>query len=419
LAGRSIIVAEGTPNPQFIFQNNITVTTKYGVIGTSTGEGIPTLNTYFPGWVFRRNGIAGLATAAKTHPTNNLYLLTLDAVGFVNAVGKDYHLSAVSTFKNAGTDGKDLGADIDGVLQKTAAAVSGSSSASTSSAPVLSAPSSSDTYTLKAGTDSSGKLTISWSVPAATAGGASIGLYEPDQARLYWSVPLNGATTGVQTVTAPLTAGLYEFRCLLLDGSTKAESNTVTYAPPASPEPVSSTPQTTYTVGLSVDSWGQAIIQWKAPEGRPANDWIALYAAGAANHMWYFRTDGAPTGTMAIPMNLPAGQYSVRYYLQGLFTLGDESNTITYAPSKPPYSVTAQNASGIVTIKWTAPPGRPANDWVAIRPVGGQVLWWTATNGAVSGVFTTPRAAAPGTYEVLYNVAGTYTLATKMLLTIP
>jgi hypothetical protein len=122
---------------------------------------------------------------------------------------------------------------------------------------------------------------------------------------------------------------------------------------------------------------------------------------------------------MAIPMNLPAGQYSVRYYLQGMFVLGDESNMITYAPSKPPYSVTAQNASGIVTIKWTAPPGRPVNDWVAIRPVGGQVLWWNATNGAVSGVFTTPRAAAPGTYEVLYNVAGTYTLATKTLLTIP
>ncbi len=38
---------------------------------------------------------------------------------FNNGIGGDYHLAAGSPYKNAGTDGKDLGADVDAVLQYT------------------------------------------------------------------------------------------------------------------------------------------------------------------------------------------------------------------------------------------------------------------------------------------------------------
>ncbi|MBA3706269.1 MAG: T9SS type A sorting domain-containing protein, partial [Bacteroidetes bacterium] len=37
------------------------------------------------------------------------------AVGFVDYSGNDYHLTAVSPYANLGTDGKDLGADIDSI----------------------------------------------------------------------------------------------------------------------------------------------------------------------------------------------------------------------------------------------------------------------------------------------------------------
>jgi hypothetical protein len=40
-------------------------------------------------------------------------------VNFNNGNGGDYHLAARSPYKNAGTDGKDLGADVDAVLQYT------------------------------------------------------------------------------------------------------------------------------------------------------------------------------------------------------------------------------------------------------------------------------------------------------------
>jgi hypothetical protein len=46
-------------------------------------------------------------------------------VGFVNAqngVNGNYQLSATSPYKNAGTDGKDLGADINAIMSATAGA---------------------------------------------------------------------------------------------------------------------------------------------------------------------------------------------------------------------------------------------------------------------------------------------------------
>src|SRR5213595_1111325 len=49
----------------------------------------------------------------------------LDAVGFVDRTGGDYRLSATSPYKNAGTDGKDPGADIDALNLATVCVVGG------------------------------------------------------------------------------------------------------------------------------------------------------------------------------------------------------------------------------------------------------------------------------------------------------
>jgi hypothetical protein len=57
-------------------------------------------------------------------------------VGFVNAAGGDYHLETLSPYKNVGTDGKDLGADIDALQAATACVISGACGASSVPDPI-------------------------------------------------------------------------------------------------------------------------------------------------------------------------------------------------------------------------------------------------------------------------------------------
>ena len=55
-------------------------------------------------------------------PANNMFPANPAAVQFVNynnGNGGDYHLLSSSPYKNAGSDGKDLGADIDTILADT------------------------------------------------------------------------------------------------------------------------------------------------------------------------------------------------------------------------------------------------------------------------------------------------------------
>jgi hypothetical protein len=74
------------------------------------GEGLPALARYAPDATFTRNAIIG--GRASTYPANNFFPATIDAVGFVDPATRDFRLAAGSPFRNAGTDGKDLGADL-------------------------------------------------------------------------------------------------------------------------------------------------------------------------------------------------------------------------------------------------------------------------------------------------------------------
>jgi hypothetical protein len=111
----------GTPqNLNCVFTNNIANHGVYGVFGIgATNEGTASLSLYFPGYVLAKNAIIGLDLTAFYPPTT-FFPPSTSAVGFVNFSGGDYHLSASSPYKNAGTDGKDLGANIDAVNAATA-----------------------------------------------------------------------------------------------------------------------------------------------------------------------------------------------------------------------------------------------------------------------------------------------------------
>jgi hypothetical protein len=112
-----IIMAEGKPHTDFVYRNNLTSRGNYGVIGTGTGIGNPTLTTYFPEAVFVKNVLVG--DSAADYPPGNFFPAALDAVGFLDRTHGNYRLAASSQYRKAGTDGKDLGADLDAIANAT------------------------------------------------------------------------------------------------------------------------------------------------------------------------------------------------------------------------------------------------------------------------------------------------------------
>lgn len=94
----------GEPSIGFVYTNNVTTKNGYGFYGDGKGEGNPGLTTYTPSSVFQRNLIAG--ANSSLYPTNNFYPSSI--TGILDSTFRVVN----STYKSAGTDGKDLGCDI-------------------------------------------------------------------------------------------------------------------------------------------------------------------------------------------------------------------------------------------------------------------------------------------------------------------
>ena len=94
----------GEPSIGFVYTNNITVRSGFGFFGDNVGEGTAALTTYAPGYVFQKNLIAG--ASPSVYPANNFFPSS------INGVLDSAFRVVDSTYKSAGTDGKDLGCDI-------------------------------------------------------------------------------------------------------------------------------------------------------------------------------------------------------------------------------------------------------------------------------------------------------------------
>jgi hypothetical protein len=114
LAGRSVMIAEGEPHRGFVFTNNIMTFGPYGFVGTGTGSG-GTLTRYFPGARFAANVFIGRAALdnERSFPSGNFFVGALDDVRFLKGPADTYRLSPASRFRTRGTDGRDLGVDVD------------------------------------------------------------------------------------------------------------------------------------------------------------------------------------------------------------------------------------------------------------------------------------------------------------------
>ena len=109
----STIVADGPPSRGFVFTNNIAANNTYGVKGSDSSTGTPTLETFFPGYRFLRNAVVG--GKASLYPPDNFFPSTYGAVGFVDLAGGDYRLAPTSPLAGQGQGGTDVGADIDAI----------------------------------------------------------------------------------------------------------------------------------------------------------------------------------------------------------------------------------------------------------------------------------------------------------------
>ncbi|MGE3706906.1 MAG: carbohydrate-binding protein, partial [Vicinamibacterales bacterium] len=105
--GASVVYADDRPTRGFTFTNNILRNTTWAIMGSNASQGLGTLAMYFPQAVFLGNIVAG--APAWMYPTGNFYPASLSDVGFVNLAGGDYRLSDTSPYRNAGTDGTDVG----------------------------------------------------------------------------------------------------------------------------------------------------------------------------------------------------------------------------------------------------------------------------------------------------------------------
>jgi len=115
---------ERTPNESFVFENNLVLHNRYGVIGSGTASGRATLDRYFPHGVVKRNVIVG--APATSYPPDNFFPSSIAGVGFVDRQRGDYRLASSSPYKRAATDGRDPGADINAVAPLVARERAGS-----------------------------------------------------------------------------------------------------------------------------------------------------------------------------------------------------------------------------------------------------------------------------------------------------
>jgi hypothetical protein len=130
LAGNMMFVGNDVrtaPMYGLVFTNNLLLTTRYPVWNTGGGDScsakdvpLTTIRRCFRTYKFVSNGI--IATPAEfppsSWPASNLFPKTIADVDFTNynnGDGGNYELLSTSRYKNAGTDGKDLGADIVGL----------------------------------------------------------------------------------------------------------------------------------------------------------------------------------------------------------------------------------------------------------------------------------------------------------------
>ena len=106
-----VLAVDGAPVHGFVFTNNLARHHEYGIVGTSAAPGESTIDLFFPGSLLTRNVFAG--NASTPYPSGNDSVAIGDfEIHFAAYAQGNYALKPGTDWERAGTDGKDLGADL-------------------------------------------------------------------------------------------------------------------------------------------------------------------------------------------------------------------------------------------------------------------------------------------------------------------
>jgi subtilisin family serine protease len=219
-----------------------------------------------------------------------------------------------------------------------------------------------------------------------------------------------GVTTTAWTVTAPATAGTYEFR-LFKQGSfiRAATSPSVTVTPP--PSPVLTVSPTTVNAGQS--------ITVTLTNGLGGNlDWLSFAQAGSANNSYVQQTyvgAGVTTRTWTVTAPSTGGSYEFRLFQNGGFVRLATSPVVTVNGPPPPPVLTVSPstvvAGGSVTVTLTNSPGG-AQDFLTFAQVGSAnnaYVQQTLVGAGVTSRTWTVTAASAGQFEFRLFQGGGFT----------
>jgi hypothetical protein len=79
-------------------------------------QGEATLRRFFPGAVWLKNVQVGADGSRYGSFSSNHFPTNIKKVGFANLNASNYRLAPGSPYKNAATDGKDIGCDFDALM---------------------------------------------------------------------------------------------------------------------------------------------------------------------------------------------------------------------------------------------------------------------------------------------------------------
>ena len=135
----SVIIETPMMTQNFQYTNNLALYGYYGIFGSGAGIGTAALDMYMENYLVHNNVFvlnrynpadyySSPEYISSRFPSGNLFPISIADVDFTNynnGMGGDYTLRSSSPYKNLGTDGKDIGADIAAVVFATRGAVTG------------------------------------------------------------------------------------------------------------------------------------------------------------------------------------------------------------------------------------------------------------------------------------------------------
>ncbi len=267
-----------------------------------------------------------------------------------------------------------------------------SASATVTLMPAVSVSISPSAVTLRAGQSQQFTATVTgasdtsvtWSRSPAIGTLTSTGLYRAPS-----------SITSQQTVTVTATS---------VADPTRSASATVTLMP--------ATNASGFTVSWVEISSTKVRVSWTAPTGRPSGDYIVLAGVNSPDwwYVWSAQTRGATAGSFDVDKPTRIGLWEFRYYLAGsTYQLAARSATLAIGTAQ--FSVVASATSVArgkkITVKWTAPAGRPTGwaDTIGLYLSGApndRPVWYGYTRGATSGTFTVTAPSKAGVYQFRY-----------------